>query len=85
MGSSTESVAARIDSDTKAKLALAAEERGVTMSTYVKTVIQSHVDRNPHNLQAFNPAVTSDPDASGRPTGGDLPDNFVEEMLEDLE
>lgn len=68
----TETVAGRIESDSKTKLTRAAEECDVTLSAYLESVIEEHIDRNPQNLHALEPSY--------RP-----PDGFIEKMLEELE
>lgn len=85
MGSPTEPVAARIDLSTKTKLALAAEERGLTISTYLKQVIETHIDENPYDLQALNPPDAENSNAKGRKKSEDPRTSFIEAMLEDLE
>lgn len=62
----SEPVAARIGLNAKTELALAAEERGVTISTYLKRVIETHIDENPRNLHALDPFDTKNSDSTGR-------------------
>jgi len=81
----TETVAARIESDSKTKLTRAAEECDLTVSAYLETVIEEHIDRNPHALRAFEPSNTQDPDQPTTTTREESSDGFVEEIIEDLE
>ncbi|WP_123620023.1 hypothetical protein [Halorubrum sp. CSM-61] len=86
MTNRTESVAARIKSDSKIKITRAAEECDLTVSAYLESVIEEHIDRNSHDLRALESSPTQDPD---QPTTTDLseesPDEFVKKMLERLE
>ena len=81
----TETVAARIESDSKTKLTRAAEECGLTVSAYLESIIEEHIDRNPRDLRALEPASSQNPDQTSTATSEDSPDGFVEEMLERLE
>ena len=85
MSHSTESVAARIESDSKSKLVRAAEERDLTTSAYLKRVIEEHIDRNPRNLRALDSSTPRNSDETTTTTGEESPDGFVEEMLEGLQ
>jgi len=81
----TETVAARIGSDSKTKLTRAAEECDLTVSGYLEGVIEDHIDRNPHGLRALVPPTAQDPDQVTITTPEESPDGFVDEMLEGLE
>jgi hypothetical protein len=81
----TESVAARIDSYSKTKLARAAEECDLTVSAYLESVIEEHIDRNPRGLRALESSPSRDSDQMTATTPTESPDGFVEEMLEGLE
>ena len=81
----TESVAARIDSDTKDKLTLAAEECDVTVFAYLETITEEHIDRNPRGLQALESSATSDLDESIRTTREEPPNQFIDEIFNGLE
>jgi antitoxin component of RelBE/YafQ-DinJ toxin-antitoxin module len=83
--SPTESVAARIESDSKTQLTRAAEECDLTVSAYLESVIEEHINRNPHNLRALESSTTRDPGGTTTTTREESPDGFVEEMLEGLE
>lgn len=85
MSNSTESVAARIESDSKTKLTRAAEERDLTISAYLESVIEEHIDRNPRNLRALESSTTRDSSGTRTTAREESPDGFVEEMLEGLE
>ena len=86
MTNRTESVAARIDSDSKTKLTSAAEECDLTISAYLERVIEEHTDRNPQDLRALESSLTREPDQPTTTTiSEESPDGFVEEMLEGLE
>ena len=85
MSHSTESVAARIESDSKTKLVRAADERDLTTSAYLKSVLEEHIDRNPHNLRALDSSTPRNSDETTTTTREESPDGFVEEMLEELE
>ena len=85
MSNSTESVAARIESDSKTKVVRAAEECDLSVSAYLENVIEDHIDRNPRNLRALKSSTTRDPSGTRTTTHEESPDGFVEEMLEDLE
>ena len=80
-----ESVAARIDSDSKIKLISAAEECNLTVSAYLESVIEEHIDRNPRDLRALESSLSRNPDQTTTTTSEESPDGFVEEMLEGLE
>lgn len=58
----TESVAARIESDSKTKLTRAAEECNLTLSAYLKSVIEEHIDQNPRDLRALESSPPRDSD-----------------------
>jgi len=82
----TESVAARVESDSKTKLTRAAEECDLNVSAYLGSVIEEHIDRNPRGLRALESSLTQDPDRpTTTTTSEESPDGFVEEMLEGLE
>lgn len=81
----TESVAARIDTTSKDRLTLAAEECNVTVSAYLETVIEEHIDRNPRDLRALESSAVRGLDKSDRSTSEDSPDEFIGEMLDGLE
>ena len=85
MTNRTESVAARIESDSKNKLTRAAEECDLTVSAYLESVIEEHIDRNPRDLQALEPSPSRSPDQTMTTTSEESPDGFVEKMLEGLE
>lgn len=85
MTNRTESVAARIESDSKSKITRAAEECDLTVSAYLETVIEEHIDRNPHALRAFESPTTQNPDQTTTTTSEESPNGFVKEMLEGLE
>ena len=85
MTNRTESVAARIESDSKTKLTRAAEECNLTVSAYLESVIEAHIDRNPRNLRALESSPPRDSDQATTTTSEESPDGFVEEMLEGLE
>ena len=85
MTNRTESVAARIESDSKTKLTHAAEECNVSVSAYLESVIEEHIDRNPRDLQALESSSPRDLDQTTTTTPEESPDGFVEEMLEGLE
>lgn len=81
----TETVASRIDVDSKAKLEEAAEECDLTPSAYLRTVLEEHIDENPNDLRALESHTNDDPywteqSQQDKPTSG-----FVEGMLEDME
>jgi antitoxin component of RelBE/YafQ-DinJ toxin-antitoxin module len=81
----TESVAARIDTTSKDKLALAAEECDLTVSAYVETVIEEHIDRNPRNLRALESSGLEGTNKSDRSTSEGPPNKFIDKMLDELE
>lgn len=81
----TESVAARIDTTSKDKLTLAAEECDLTVSAYLETVIEEHIDRNPRDLRALESSALRGPNRSGHGTTEDPPDEFIDKMLDGLE
>ncbi|MFC7185484.1 hypothetical protein [Halorubrum yunnanense] len=85
MTNRTESVAARIDSDSKTKLTRAAEECDLTVSAYLESVIEEHIDQNPRDLRALEPSPPRDSDQTTTTTPEESPDGFVKEMLEELE
>lgn len=85
MRNPTEAVAARIDSNMKTKLTLAAEECDITVSAYLETVVEEHINRNPRNLQALEPSVTHELGESSPPTCEGPLDEFIEEMFRGLE
>lgn len=85
MTSPTESVAARIESDSKAQLTRAAEECDLTVSAYLESVIEEHIDRNPHNLRALESSTSRNSSGTTTTTPEESPNGFVEEMLEGLE
>ena len=85
MTNRTESVAARIDSDSKTKLTRAAEECNLTVSAYLESVIEEHIDRNPCDLRALESSSSRGSDQAMTTTSEESPDGFVEEMLEGLE
>lgn len=85
MANPTETVAARIESDSKTKVIRAAKECDVTLSAYLESVIEEHIDRNPHALRALEPSSAQDPDQTATTTFEESPDGFVEEMLKGLE
>jgi len=81
----TESVAARIESVSKTKLTRAADECDVTVSAYLESVIEDHIDRNPRGLRAFESSATRDSDERTLTTREDRQDGFLEEMFEELD
>lgn len=84
MRNSTESVAARIESDSKTKLTRAAEECDQTVSAYLESVIEEHINRNPCDLRALESSTVRD--LKGTKTKHEeSSDGFVEEMIERLE
>ena len=85
MTNRTESVAARVEPDSKTKLTRAAEECNVTVSAYLESVIEERIDRNPRDLRALESSPPRDPDRTTTTTPEESPDGFVEEMLEGLE
>ncbi len=85
MTNRTESVAARVESDSKTKLTHAAEECDLTVSAYLESVIEEHIDQNPRNLRALESSPSRSPDQTTTTTPEESPDGFVEEMLEGLE
>lgn len=85
MTNRTESVAARVESDSKTKLTRAAEECNVTVSVYLESVIEEHIDQNPRDLRALESSPSQDPDQTSTTTPEESPDGFVEEILERLE
>lgn len=85
MTNRTESVAARIESDSKTKLTRAAEECNLTVSAYLENVIEDHIDRNPRDLRALESSPSRNPDQRMTTTSEESPDGFIEEMLEGLE
>ena len=85
MTNRTESVAARIESDSKTKLTRAAEECNLTVSAYLESVIEEHIDRNPRDLRALESSLSRNTDQTTTTTSEESPDGFVEEMLEGLE
>lgn len=85
MSPSTESVASRIDADSKAQLELAAEECGTSMSAYLESVIEDHIDQNPRDLRALASDGSSDPDETNRSQQDEPELTLIEQMLEDLE
>ena len=85
MANPTETVAARINSDSKTKLTHAAEECDLTVSAYLESVIEEHIDRNPRDLRTLEPAPSRSPEQTMTTTSEESPDGFVEKMLEGLE
>lgn len=85
MNPSTESVASRIDADSKAKLELAAEECDTSMSAYLEPVIEAHIEENPRGLRALESDASSDPDQTNQSQQDEPESNLMEQMLEDLE
>jgi antitoxin component of RelBE/YafQ-DinJ toxin-antitoxin module len=81
----TESVAARIDTTSKDRLTLAAEECNVTVSAYLETVIEEHIDRNPRDLRALESSAVQNSNKSDPSTSEGQPDQFIDEMLDGLE
>ena len=85
MRTPTESVAARIDTASKDRLTLAAEECDLTVSAYLETVIEEHIDRNPRDLRALESSAFQGPNNSDRSASEDPPDEFIDKMLDGLE
>jgi len=85
VSSNTESVASRIDVDSKTKLELAVEESDTSMSAYLESVIEDHIEENPSGLRALASDASSDPTETNRPQQNEPEQNFVEQMLEGLE
>ncbi|TKX37969.1 hypothetical protein EXE51_05080 [Halorubrum sp. CGM5_25_10-8B] len=85
MTNRTESVAARIDSESRTKLTRAAKECNLTVSAYLEGVIEEHIDRNPRDLRALESSSSRGSDQAMTTTSEESPDGFVEEMLEGLE
>jgi len=85
VNSSTESVAARIDANSKIKLELAAEECGATVSSYLERIIEDHLEENPRELRALNSDTRSDSCESRHTDTGQSADSFIDEMIEELE
>ena len=85
MANPTETIAARIESDSKTKLTRAAEECNLTVSAYLESVIEEHIDRNLHALRALEPSTAQGPDQTTTTTSEESLDGFVEKMLEGLE
>ena len=85
MGPNTEPVASRIDVDAKTQLELAAEECGITMSAYLESVIEDHIEENPRGLRALAANDSGDPTETDRPQQGESEPGFVKQMMEDLE
>ena len=85
MTSPTESVAARIESDSKTKLTRPPEACDLTVSAYLESVIEEHIDRNPRDLRALESSALQGPNKSDRTASEDPPDEFIDEMLDGLE
>lgn len=82
---STESVAARIDADSKAKLTLAVEECDTSMSAYLESVIEDHIDQNPRKLRALASEMSANSNKSDGPQQNEPEETLIEEILGDLE
>ena len=80
MTSSTGSVAARIESDSKTKLTRAAEECNPTVSAYLGGVIEEYIERNPRNLRALESSTSQNPGETTTTREESL-DGFVEDAL----
>ncbi|PSQ54649.1 hypothetical protein BRD22_11770 [Halobacteriales archaeon SW_8_68_21] len=85
MNNDTEPVAARIGAESKSKLERAAEECDRTLSAYLGGVLEGHIDRNPNGLIALEPELTHESSEASHTEQEEVPDTFVEEMLEDME
>lgn len=84
MAQKTEAVASRIDPEVKDRLERAAAECDLTLSTYIGTVIEAHVSRNPNDLRALQQQPAPGQNGSEESNGAYSADDFVDEMLADL-
>ncbi|MCD2200159.1 hypothetical protein LPA44_09630 [Halobacterium sp. KA-4] len=85
MSPNTETVASRIDADSKAQLALAAEECGTSMSAYLELAIEDHIERNPWDLRALASNSSSGLTETDCSQQDEPKSNFIEQLLGDLE
>lgn len=80
-----ESVAARIDAETAARIERAAEQRGETKSAFLATIIENHIDRNPNSVPAFEDRSIVDDGVNAGSESSEQSRDVIEQMLSDLE
>jgi predicted DNA-binding protein len=81
----TESVAARIDAETAARIERAVEQRGETKSALLATIIEDHIDRNPNGVPAFEDRSIANEGVNAGSESTEQSRDFTEQMLDDLE
>lgn len=80
----TKPVASRIDAESAARITRAAEELGVSKSAYLETVIETHIARNPNDLQAFEDRSTGEGEENAKSESNSGSAGLVQQILGDL-